>query len=277
MVKEKRYVIYIVLLVALGLLNVPPLASWRIKAFSRDNLFPFQSMLSICSVKWNAFMSFVRNPGRPAEEKRRLIEEVGNLRERVRSMEAAERDNKELRKQLNFAGSVKHIMILCEVVARDEISGWWQMVTINKGLLDGIEEGKAVVTMDGVVGKTIQVARHTCDVLLITDPNCRISCKFSRTGASGIVRGGGILSRKGMPVEMLYLPSPAKMDFISRDDEIWVHDEVVTSGLGRIFPEGFIVGYVKNVEIDASGLYQKAELVPAVDLGKLRYVFVVVQ
>ena len=76
---------------------------------------------------------------------------------------------------------------------------------------------------------------------------------------------------------MLYAPSPCRMDYISREDEIWGHDEVVTSGLGGVFPEGLLVGYVKKVDIDPSGLYQRADVIPAAELGKLRYVFVVLQ
>lgn len=275
--REKKYLIYIIVLAVLVLLNLPPLAEWRIKAFSRDNLVPFHNMVSTFSVKWHAFVSFVKNPGRPAEEKRKLLEEVGILRDRIRNLEAAERENKDLKKQLGFAAASKRKMILCEVVARDEISGWWQMITLNKGLIDGIEEGKAVITVDGVIGKTMQVARRTSDVLLVTDPNCRVACKFSRTGAFGIVRGGGLPLKKVVSLEMLYSPSPCRMDYISREDEIWGHDEVVTSGLGGVFPEGLLVGYVKKVDIDPSGLYQRADVEPAAELGKLRYVFVVIQ
>jgi rod shape-determining protein MreC len=183
----------------------------------------------------------------------------------------------ELRKQLGFMKLSKRKMILCEVIARDEISGWWQVVTLNKGLINGIEEGKAAVTVDGVIGKTIQVSRQTCDVLLITDPNCRVACKFSRTGTFGIVRGGGVPVRQTSSLEMLYLPSSCRMDYISREDDIWIKDEVVTSGLGGVFPEGLLVGHVEKVDIDPSGLYQRADVTPAADIGKLRYVFIVMQ
>ncbi|MDD4871282.1 MAG: rod shape-determining protein MreC [Kiritimatiellae bacterium] len=275
--REKKYLIFFILLAVLVLLNLPYSVAWRIKTFSRDNLIPFQRMASTFSVKWGAFLSFVKNPGKPAEDKRKLIEEVGILRERLRSMDAVERENKALRKQLDFANITKRKMILCEIVARDEISGWWQIITLNKGLIDGVEEGKAVITVDGVVGKTIQVSRHTCDVLLITDPNCRVACKFSRTGSFGILRGGGMPFRQAVTLEMLFSPSPCRMDYVSREDEIWVRDEVVTSGLGGVFPEGMLVGYVKKVDIDPTGLYQRADIIPAADLSKLRYLFVVTQ
>lgn len=274
---EKKYFIVIILLAVLILLNLPSGAEWRVKAFSRDNLAPFQRMTSSISVKWNNFVSFLKNPGRSAADKRNLTEEVGILRERVRSLELAEKENKELRKQLGFMNTAKRRMVLCEVIARDEISGWWEMVTLNKGMDDGVENGMAVITIDGVVGKTIQVSKRTCDVLLITDPNFKAACKFSRSGAFGVVKGGGVSVKNGAAMELLYSSAPFKMDYISKEDDVWIHDEVVTSGLGGVFPEGLLVGYVSKVDMDISGLYQRAEVVSVVDLRKLRYVFVVLR
>lgn len=275
--REKKYFIVIFLVAVIILLNLPPVAEWRVKAFSRDNLSPFQNMTSSISVKWNSFISYMKNPGRSGEEKKNLIEEVTVLRERVRSLEAAERENKELRKQLGFMNTTKRKMILCEVIARDEISGWWQMVTLNKGMEDGIADGMAVISINGVVGKTIQVSKRTSDVLLVTDPNCKAACKFSRTGVFGVMRGGGVSVKSGTGMEMLYAPAPFRMDYVSKEDDVWVHDEVVTSGLGGTFPEGLMIGHVSRVDMDSSGLYQRAEVVPAANLAQLRYVFVVLK
>ena len=81
----------------------------------------------------------------------------------------------------------------------------------------------------------------------------------------GLVRGAGA-NLKGEP--------QAVMEFINKDIEIRVNDEVVTSGLGA-FPKGVHIGYVSKVRRDASGLYQTAEIVPRATVGLLDYVFVV--
>jgi cell shape-determining protein MreC len=70
----------------------------------------------------------------------------------------------------------------------------------------------------------------------------------------------------------------ARIDFINKDVEIKVGDEVVTSGLsgGRGgFPKGVRIGYVEKVGKDASGLYQYAQIVPSATAGLLDFVFVV--
>jgi rod shape-determining protein MreC len=53
--------------------------------------------------------------------------------------------------------------------------------------------------------------------------------------------------------------------------KIEVGDEVVTSGLGASFPPGLVVGKVSKVEHD-DGLFQRAEVVPSVDVSRVRVV-----
>ena len=57
-------------------------------------------------------------------------------------------------------------------------------------------------------------------------------------------------------------------------DAVKPGDEVVTSGLGGLFPKGLLVGRVAKVEPDAAGLYQTAWIESAADLGELEYAFV---
>jgi rod shape-determining protein MreC len=67
------------------------------------------------------------------------------------------------------------------------------------------------------------------------------------------------------------------MDYISKDKPVLKGDDVVTSGLGGVYPEGLVVGKVVESETDPSKLYQRADVVPAVPIGSLKYVFVVVE
>ena len=52
-------------------------------------------------------------------------------------------------------------------------------------------------------------------------------------------------------------------------------DEVITSGLGGVFPKGLLIGYVDRVYTDRTGLYQYADIISQADLGVLHYVFAV--
>ena len=79
-------------------------------------------------------------------------------------------------------------MIPADVVSRN-ISGWWNTVRIGKGARKGIEEGRAVISPDGLVGKTTEVSPFTTEVLLLSDPACRVSAKIKRVDAFGQLAG----------------------------------------------------------------------------------------
>ena len=78
---------------------------------------------------------------------------------------------------------------------------------------------------------------------------------------------------KGM--EMFCAMRPCRMDYVEKDRKILQGDEVVTSGLGGVFPEGLLLGHVVKADMDPSGLYQLADVMPAAEMEELKYVFVV--
>jgi rod shape-determining protein MreC len=277
-VRGKTYLICIVLLVVLILLNLPMPVSMYMKTGSRGNLAPFQNIMSFLLRKIPRTMASFVDSRKALGEKQKMMEEIANLRHDIQSLKELETDNADLRKQLGFKSAAKQKLVLCEVVARGDASGWWQTITVNRGGEDGIRQSMAVVTTDGLIGRTTEVARRTCDILLITDPNCKVGCKLVRTGTYGIVRGRGVAPIGITKLEMFAVaPQACSMDYISKDHPVLQGDEVVTSGLGGTYPAGLPVGRVAAAKIDPSRLFQQADIVPAAQLNALKYVFVVVE
>ena len=66
------------------------------------------------------------------------------------------------------------------------------------------------------------------------------------------------------------------MTFIPQGVKIQTGDRVVTSGIGGVFPEGLWVGTVTDVRQNDQELYQNALLEPAVDIGQLEEVMVII-
>jgi rod shape-determining protein MreC len=134
----------------------------------------------------------------------------------------------------------------------------------------------AVITLAGLVGKTEDVSAGSCDVLLISDRNCKVAVRFDPSGVYGVMRGGGI-SARGLPrLDILANPKPFQVDFINKEAPIKPGDAVFTSGLGGLYPPDILVGYVSRTYPDESGLYQHAEVKPVADLARLRQVMVVI-
>ena len=210
----------------------------------------------------------IRGIGGAVEKNRDLSHELVRVQAELNRLRDIESDNIRLRKALDFRQATPHVMIPCDVVSRD-ISGWWNTVRIGKGGRDGVETDRAVISPDGLVGRTMEVTPYTAEVLLLSDPACRVSAKLARENTFGLVRGAGS-TITGHP--------KARMEFINKDSEVRVGDEVVTSGLssaGGEFPKGVHIGYVEKVYRDETGLFQYAELVPRATVGLLDYVFVV--
>ncbi|VGO22072.1 Cell shape-determining protein MreC [Pontiella sulfatireligans] len=210
----------------------------------------------------------IRGMGGAAEKNRDLSLELVRVQAELSQLCDAEADNERLRRAFEFSRQKSYTMIPCNVVSRN-ISGWWSTVRLGKGTRDGIEENRPVISPDGLVGKVAEATPLTAEVLLVSDPACRVSAKISRSNTFGLVRGAGA-NLKGLPM--------ARMEFIDKDKEVRVGDEVVTSGLssaGGGFPKGVHIGYVDKVHRDDSGLYQYAEIIPRATVGLLDYVFVV--
>jgi rod shape-determining protein MreC len=262
---RNKKLVYAVAAVALLLLVFVPLPTLTLKSKGavRSAMAPAERTTSSIWKRLSEASAAIRGMGGLAEKNRELSHDKANLETELNSLRDAEADNVRLRKAFNFHREQPFSMIPCDVVSRN-ISGWWNTVRIGKGAKDGIVEGHAVISPDGLVGKTTEVSPLTTEVLLLSDPACRVSARIKRVDAFGLVRGMGT-NLRGEP--------KARIEFVNKDLEIRVNDEVVTSGLGA-FPKGVHIGYVNKVYKDDSGLFQYAEIVPRATVGLLDYVFV---
>jgi len=264
---RNKKLVYAVAAVALLLLVFVPLPSLtqKGKGAVRGAMAPAERTTSSLWKRLSEAAAALRGIGGALEKNRELAHELVRAQAELSSLRDAEEDNTRLRKAFDFYHKQPFSMVPCDVVSRN-ISGWWNTVRIGKGSKAGIKEGQAVISPDGLVGKTAEASALTTEVLLLSDPACRVSAKIKRSehDVFGLVRGMGA-NLKGEP--------RALIEFINKDQQILVGDEVVTSGLGA-FPKGVHIGYVNKVSADDSGLYQNAEVIPSATVGLLDYVFV---
>jgi rod shape-determining protein MreC len=236
-------------------------AAHGIKSGVRELLAPYHTALAVAG-GWR--------PGRSA---RTADPDASSQLARLQRMETLERENDELRRLLGLEKRLAFHTLPAVIMARDGAAGWWRSVRLNKGAQDGVRTNQAVIAESGVLGVVREVSPHTAEVLLLSDPGCRISVRCGRTGDFGLLVGGGVLGRDGV-MEMLLPAEPGEMTYIPRESTIREGDGIVTSGLGGVFPEGLLVGRVSKVEPAHSGLYLNARIVPAADLARLRHVLI---
>ena len=118
------------------------------------------------------------------------------------------------------------------------------------------------MTSDGVVGYIYQTSKHYSDIITILDQNNRVDAIVSRTRSHGIVEG--------------YNDTNCIMKYVTRTEPVVLNDEVITAGLGDIYPKGLKVGTVSKIERESYGITQFVEITPSVNFGKLEEVIVLI-
>jgi rod shape-determining protein MreC len=185
------------------------------------------------------------------------------LRATNQGLRDVEREVNRLRHALNYRERSVFKLVPAVVVTRDS-STWWHTMTVNRGKEDGIETDMAVVTDEGLVGKTTTVASNISIVLLVSDENCRVAATVEGTREQGIVSGERVTT--GI-TPSLYL------NFLSKQADLKPGQKVYTSGMGGVFPSGLPIGMVKTFRVRE--LDGQAQLTPAMDLSHLEDVFIV--
>jgi rod shape-determining protein MreC len=193
----------------------------------------------------------------------RLAYENARLEERVRRLEQEGVENRRLHRLVGLRESLPGDVASAQVIGKD-VTEYFRVfrLSLDRGARD-IRRDMPVVALGGVVGVVQRVAGDAVDARLIVDPDSAVDVMVERTGARGIVRGTGDLTR--------YL---LRVQYAERVDEVDVGDMLVTSGVGRRFPKGLPVARVTRVVKREFGIYQEVEAAPTVDFSRLEEVLI---
>lgn len=140
---------------------------------------------------------------------------------------------------------------------------------IDRGASE-IQPNMAVIAGTGPVGVIDKVFGDYADVVLISDTRSKIDVVVKRTGRRGFLRGLGKDDAYTCEITSLELASQP-------DQRAQVGDEIVTSGVGSIFPPGLVIGKITKAPGDEKGndgMFQKVEVEPMVDVSQVRAVMV---
>lgn len=197
----------------------------------------------------------------------RLRAERDALRQELVASEGAQRENAELRKQLEMnqaLGLEEYGPVGARVVNYDP-SVWYARMGIDKGSSDGIREGMPVVASGGLVGTVAAVTRGAAQVTLITDQTSGVPARTNRRNVQGVVESSGA----GNPNDLLLNYTPPR-------STVRVKDRIVTSGTNSrrfrsLYPPNLPVGQVTRID-DPGSDSQEIHLRPFVNLRALEFV-----
>src|SRR5262245_50882504 len=196
----------------------------------------------------------------------RARQDVEALRTRVADLERdtsrlaeVELENARLRELLDFRRSLRGELLTARIIGHDAL-GLARTVTIDQGTAAGVTKGAAVLAPGGLVGQVFLASPHAARVLLITDHNSGVDAIVQRTRGRGIVEGT-VEGRCGLK-------------FVKRTEDLQVGDLVLSSGFDGIFPPALPIGHIAAVDKQGQGLFQYAQVEPAVDVDRLEEVLV---
>ena len=146
----------------------------------------------------------------------------------------------------------------------DEFGGF----TLDQGSTDGVAVNDAIISDRGyLLGVVVEVDATSCKVMPILHPSFNAAGVISRTRENGIITGSADYAADGQCV----------LTNLDRTTEARKGDQVITTGLGGVFPANLLVGTVQEVVPEQSGKSSSAVILPGADPRTVKHVFIVTE
>ena len=146
----------------------------------------------------------------------------------------------------------------------DEFGGF----TLDQGSTDGVAVNDAIISDRGyLLGVVVEVDATSCKVMTILHPSFNAAGVISRTRENGIITGSADYAADGQCV----------LTNLDRATEARKGDQVITTGLGGVFPANLLVGTVQEVVPEQSGKSSSAVILPGADPSTVKHVFIVTE
>ena len=146
----------------------------------------------------------------------------------------------------------------------DEFGGF----TLDQGSTDGVAVNDAIISDRGyLLGVVVEVDATSCKVMTILHPSFNAAGVISRTRENGIITGSADYAADGQCV----------LTNLDRATEARKGDQVITTGLGGVFPANLLVGTVQEVVPEQSGKSSSAVIRPGADPRTVKHVFIVTE
>jgi len=192
-------------------------------------------------------------------ENEELRRKLGELQVQFQQEHARVERARQLENLLGFKQQLRVETIAAGVIGASA-SLDFRGITIDRGTSQAVTANMAVIGPAGLVGRVVTPTAHASKVQLLIDRNAAAGALVERSRAQGIVVGSG--------VDVL------RMDFVPATADVKVGDTVVTSGVDGIYPKGFVIGTVQQVE-NGNGIYKAIRVRPSVEFNRLEEVLVV--
>lgn len=236
-----------------------------IAAAVRTVFAPVANGCSFIAYKISEGVSFLWEMDSYKDENERLTQQINELNRNVKDVSHLREENERLQELLDLQDNFSGYSTVAASVISYSKDNWYDTIEINKGLMHGLDVGNAVVTPNGVVGKITEAGLNWSTVSTVLNPDNAMGVKIGRTGDVAVVEGDSELCDEGY----------CKMTFIDKGASIIVGDLLETSGSGGVYPAGLLVGAIRYIDADNTGMLNYASVEPSVDFSRLYEVLVI--
>ena len=194
-------------------------------------------------------------------ENERLKELLLGQQGDLQRLDTLAEENKRLRALFEGAESQSFDYRFAELLHVD-LDPFSHKVLIDRGSVDGVIIGQAVIDGAGVMGQVEDTHLHYSSVRLISDPNHALPVQINRTGLRTVAFGSGETGNLNLPN-------------VPRQADVRVGDLVVTSGLGDRFPGGYPVALVTAIDRQEGQTFAMVRAKPLAALDRGREVLLI--
>ncbi|MGX7419426.1 rod shape-determining protein MreC [Carnobacterium gallinarum] len=219
----------------------------------------------------NAVVSFIdsiEDLKNTYEENQLLKSKIDKLYEQQVELSDLKEDNKKKQEQLDLQSNLSAYNKINGTVIGRNPDTWVDQIIVDRGSKNGVEQGMAVMSGKGLVGRVVEVSPTSSKIQLITTmdtKNNRVAAEVQNgeTAVFGIINGYDKETKRLIMKQITADAVPVK------------GADVVTSGLGGKTPKLLPIGTVDEVKLDSFGLSKEVYVTPYADTNDIRYVTII--
>lgn len=230
-------------------------------------LNPLQKIVYNINNSAKNFVDFFLNFSEVKETNEKLTKENNKLKDELASYSDLKEENERLQSLLDFTNQRDQYNYIATNIIGYAPSGILDGYIVDKGQDNGVEKGMVVIAAEGLVGQVTSVGSNWSIIQCIINENIAVSVTSENSGENTGVLTGYIDSQN---------KNLARVDYLPIDSDIKEGDEILTSGLGKVYPKDIRVGKVISVEEDKVKVMKSAIVEPYVDFNKLEELLVIV-
>ena len=256
----------IILIILIGFSITDRSSTTKAEQFTADAAAGSQMIIDAPLNFAGSIFTSIRQSFNAVEENERLKAQLEMLPQMQADLERLETENEELREALEVSSKQSYESINARVISRSP-DQWLDNFTIDKGEADGINEGMAVMTTEGLIGTVARANGGSSYVEMLTTSVSQNNLSVEIMHEGNPIYGN--IREYDTERNLLVIENIKNRSGLARGDE------VLTSGLVGDYPEGLLIGTVVEVQNDEYGLSQNAYVQMKGNVDDVDVVFVI--